>query len=54
MSPVQSEDRSMKASLKGSKNTGNTFVTAGYIAHMQIGITKEQQQCGLVRNSCMS
>ncbi|CAB4002575.1 Hypothetical predicted protein [Paramuricea clavata] len=47
MSPVQSEDRSMKASLKGSKNTGNTFVTAGYIAHMQIDITKEQQHSGL-------
>ena len=51
MSPVQSEDRSAKTSLKGSKNTGNTFVTAGYIAHVHI--TKEQQHCGLVRNSCI-
>ncbi|CAB4021747.1 Hypothetical predicted protein, partial [Paramuricea clavata] len=47
VSAVQSEDRSMKASLKGSKNTRNTFVTAGYINHMHIGITKEQQHSGL-------
>jgi hypothetical protein len=53
MSAVQSEDRSMKVSLKGSKNTGNTFVTAGYIAHVQIGSTKEQPYRGLVRNSCI-